>query len=98
MNQSFKNCFMVYWIVVIVFANIPLVACSVMEIQTDSIHRRAATLLVGWIFQAIIACLGGAFWYLMVDGDNRRDQQDEKKDIETGKPWHQVSSKEGRIV
>ena len=98
MNQSFKNCYMIYWIALIAFPSIPLIVCSVSEIQMDSIPRHVVSLLPGCIFQAIAACLGGAFWYLMIDGDNGWDQQDEKKDIETGKPWCRVSAKEGTFI
>ena len=69
MNQSFKNCYMIYWIALIAFPSIPLIVCSVSEIQMDSIPRHVVSLLPGCIFQAIAACLGGAFWYLMIDGD-----------------------------
>ena len=85
---------MISWIVVIVFANISLIACSVMEIQTESTHRRAASLFILWIFQAIIICLAGVFWCCMAEADNRRDQKDEKRDIESGTTWRQPSTRE----
>ena len=68
----------------IVFASVPLIACSVMEIESGSIHRRGVNLLNGWIFQAVMAYLGGAFWWFMADANNTQDQKDEKRDMKTG--------------
>ena len=83
MSQSFIICFTVGWSLGIVISTIPLIAYSAIIVEQGSSQGATASLLIGWIFQAIMATLVCACCWCMGNAADAWDQMDEVRDMET---------------